>query len=219
VFTHVYFFYTFLFIYNRMEVKQSNYEKALATGACVLRRTWPNLNAKSGSQISCQFQQLVKVPSEGTSSALIAFAQNITGMGENRPTTIFSVSEEVCKQLGLPVEEDFFDPGPDFEGGGDDLSKAVLANKIFESVRKGKDINIKVTENFTPNPFSKTHEPKMNPRTNEILMKDGQPIYRHTELVEGEADHTFVAHDRIPTGVPAEGLGALLSGAISGQPE
>ena len=63
---------------------------------------------------------------------------------------------------------------------------------------KGREVNIQVTENFAPNPRSKSHQPKSNPVTGEVVVafnpasSKAEEVYRHTEMVAGKPTHTFI---------------------------
>lgn len=194
--------------------QKTKYQEALDTGKTVLRKTWINHNAKSGIQISLQFQQKIKVDSEGTGNMLVAFAQDMSGIGENYPTVILSMKPEVAEKIGIPIDADLWDPG---DVVGEDHSQVIFANDIFPAELRGNlDINIQVVENFSKNPLSPKQEPKKNPRTMAVLTKNGVPIYRHTYLVQGEPNNVFVAHDRVAS--PVTRVSTSFAG-VGGEPQ
>jgi len=164
------------------EQYSKEFKEALKTNKVVLRKIWVNQNS-SKNQVSAQFIQRVKIPTQGTPNALIGFAQGgstIEDPGYNLVTTIFSFKKEVADKLGLSSGE-YFEQG----------SPIKYANDIFST-----PVSIKVTENITKNPLAISQEPKLNPTSGEVLEYDGKPIYRHTELVEGESvNHTFLVAD------------------------
>ena len=47
------------------------------------------------------------------------------------------------------------------------------------------------------NSISGNNFENVNPATGEILLKDGQKIYRNTKMTISEPSHTFVQHDRV----------------------
>lgn len=154
-----------------------NYQELLETGQPVVRKVWVNENSTK-DQVSVQFIQQIKRDTTGTPNKLIALAQGIDGIGQNLVTSIFSFAAVQAKAFGLV-------PGEYHEG------ESKTAKDVF-----GLDVNIQVVENTTPNGYSKVaQQPKLNPKTNEVLLLDGKPIYRHTELVEGAPVNSFLQHN------------------------
>lgn len=154
------------------------FTSALNTGKVVVRRWWVNTQSEK-DQISVQFQQEIEKGEDDNS--LMAIAQGSSS--KQRPTTIYSFKADVAKAHLGSTEGSFVVEG-----------QPVFANDIW-----GKEINIQVTENFTPNPYSKSHQPKVNPGTGEVVtayngdtQKD-EEVYRHTELIGGVANHRFMA--------------------------
>lgn len=151
---------------------------ALDSGKVVVRRWWYNTNS-SKDQVTVQFIQQVERP--GDTSSLVAIAQGSTN--KQTVTALFSFNADVAQAHLGSTEGSFVEEG-----------QPIFASSIW-----GQEVNIQVTENFTPNPYSKSHEPKINPGTGEVVTayngETGQddPVYRHTELVAGPASHKFMA--------------------------
>ena len=148
---------------------ETPFQKALETGQVVLRRWWSNAN--NPDQVTLQFFQ--KVETQADTNSLVSIAQGI------KPGQIVSALQSFKKDVVLAKLGST-------EGNLVDSSSVVFARDVF-----GTDVSIKVTENFTPNPFSKSHEPKVNPSTGEVVLgfnsktQQNDPVYRHTELVAG----------------------------------
>lgn len=65
------------------------------------------------------------------------------------------------------------------------------------------DGNIVVRESLTP--FYDGQEPKINPSTNEVILHNGQPVYRDTDFVIGaDAEDVLLATDRADVPANAE---------------
>lgn len=151
---------------------------ALDSGKVVVRRWWYNQHSEK-DQVTVQFFQKIQTQSAPTKS-LVAKAQ---GLNDGQViSALFSFSRNVAEAHLGSTEGSFVTGG-----------EPIFAEDIF-----GEEVNIEVTENFTPNPYSKTHEPKMNPGTGEVITmynpetQQDDPVYRHTELVAGAANHTYV---------------------------
>jgi len=163
----------------------------LAAGPVFIRKAWVNTNSKKGDQVSIQMFQVIKSSSEGP-GLIGAISQGIEGAGTQKVTAIQSVRRDIAeKALGHN-----FDNGDlDFSNVGGGTDQAVPASILFGDT----EVNIQVTENFTPNAFAKNHEPKMNPSTEEVVEAvnpatgQASPVYRHTELVAGDANHKYVS--------------------------
>lgn len=155
----------------------STFNEALTTGKVVVRKAWTNKN--NPEQVAVQFFQQIDSPTSVNS--LISMAQGIQPV--QTVSAIFSFAKDVAQSKlgGTDV---------DFTTGGE----AIYASDMF-----GQEVNIQVTENFTPNPYSKSHQPKVNPATGEVVVGldsttgKNMPVYRHTELVPGVATHTWAA--------------------------
>lgn len=152
---------------------------ALDSGKVVVRRWWYNQHSEK-DQVTVQFFQKIKAPSSGDTKSLVAKAQ---GLSDGQiVSALFSFSRDVAESFLGSTEGSFVTGG-----------QPIFAEDFF-----GEEVNIEVTENFTPNPYSKTHEPKMNPGTGEIITmynpetQQEDPVYRHTELIAGQADHVFL---------------------------
>ena len=148
---------------------ETNFQKALDTGRVVLRKWWEN--SKNPDQVTLQFFQQIESGSQENS--LVSIAQG----AKNKQTisALFSFKKSVAlAKLGST------------EGNLVNSSDVVFADKVF-----GTQVSIRVTENFTPNPYSASHEPKINPSTGEVVegfnsaTGKNEPVYRHTDLVEG----------------------------------
>lgn len=141
------------------------FEAALAEGKCIIRRVWAN--AKNPEQVTIQFQQEFERPNEG-GNLLVALAQGIEGNLKNRPTALWSFKRSVVEAKGIALGDYF------------DTDKVITGKDVF-----GVDVAIRVIENTTQNPKAPNQQPKRNATTNEVLTYDGNPIYMHTDLVEG----------------------------------
>lgn len=151
---------------------------ALDSGKVVVRRWWYNNNSDK-DQVSVQFMQ--QIEKEGDNNSLLAIAQGSTN--KQSVTAIFSFSADVAQAHLGSTEGSFVTEG-----------QPVFANDMF-----GQEVNIQVTENFTANPYSKSHQPKINPGTGEVVTAynaetgEDAPVYRHTELVSGQPANKFIS--------------------------
>ena len=172
-------------------------EEALNAGQILIRRISPNQNS-SKNQVTVLFHQRIAVPVEGNVNALVALAQNIEGAGKNDVVANFSFSADkvaACMpDLDLTTVNDFFDK-----------EEVVTASELFGEIQ----VAIEVEENFDANEYDadgevvrKLENCKVNPTTGETLSKDSKEIYRHTRLVAGTANHTFIQHDRVGAAQP-----------------
>lgn len=122
----------------------------------------------------------------------------IAGASRNR-VTWQTVSKQMMEQYNFAV--------------GD-----VLDDKIQ------RECNIQINEGFAartwvaPDGTPQSQQPKINPKTNAILKKNGNPIYRNSVLVFGEAKDTVIAHDvevtQLGGAVLAEGAQALAPATV-----
>ena len=159
----------------------NSFTEAFATGKVVVRKCWTNKN--NPEQVAVQFFQQIESPQ--TTNSLVSLAQGINPV--QTVSAIFSFAKEVAQPLLGGTDVDLSDMGE---------NKAVFASQMF----KGQEVSIQVTENFTANPYSNSHQPKINPGTGEVVTGfnpdtgSNDPVYRHTELVPGAtATHTWAA--------------------------
>jgi len=77
--------------------------------------------------------------------------------------------------------------------------RQVVPLNILNPEFNGNKLRVEITETTTPTDWQKANGVghKVNPATNEILLKDGQKIYRNTKMTIKEPVHTFVQHDRV----------------------
>tara|TARA_R110002096_G_scaffold131635_1_gene281639 strand:- start:822 stop:1358 length:537 start_codon:yes stop_codon:yes gene_type:complete len=155
----------------------STFKEALTTGKVVVRRAWTN--TKNPEQVAVQFFQQIDSPN--SVNTLVSMAQGIQPV--QTVSAIFSFAKDVAQsKLG--------NTDVDFTTGGE----AVYAADMFD-----QEVSIQVTENFTANPYSVSHQPKINPGSGEVVTGfdsstgTNMPVYRHTELVPGGANHTWAA--------------------------
>lgn len=174
---------------------------ALDSGKVVVRRWWYNQHSEK-DQVTVQFFQKINAPGTPTRS-LVAKAQ---GLNDGQVVSaLFSFSRNVAESFLGSTEGSFVTGG-----------QPIFAEDFF-----GEEVNIEVTENFTPNPYSKTHEPKMNPGTGEIITmynpetQQEDPVYRHTELVGGKANHAFM-QETVPFSI-STGSGPINLDSIAGK--
>ena len=176
----------------------STFNEALTTGKVVARKAWTNKN--NPEQVAVQFFQQIESPS--SVSSLVSMAQGIKPV--QTVSAIFSFAKDVAQsKLGST--------DVDFTSGGE----AVFASDMF-----GQEVNIQVTENFTPNPYSSSHQPKVNPGTGEVVTGydeasgENMPVYRHTELVVNMPNHTWAPKASVHTQVsssPSVNINDLLT--------
>ena len=171
-------------------------KKALEEGKLLIRRIFPNTNSAK-NQVTVQFYKRITVPSDGNVNVLVAIAQGIEGAGHNNVTANFSFNADTVKarmpEVDVEQDNNFFES-----------DTVVEASVLFGEAT----VDIEVEENFDSNEYDtngevvRTLDAKVNPTTGEVLEKGGQPIYRHTRLVAGTANHTFVQHDRVSATQP-----------------
>ena len=155
------------------------FQNALSTGKVVVRRWWVNRN--NSDQVTVQFFQLLDTGAGPVN--LISIAQGTTP--KQTISALYSFKREIAEsKLGST------------EGSFVDSDMVMFGSELF-----GVDVSIKITENFAPNPYSKSHEPKINPSTGEVVVSynaetgTNDPVYRHTELVAGiinPSDHVLI---------------------------
>ena len=184
-------------------------KKALEEGKLLIRRIFPNPNSTK-NQVTVQFYKRINVPSDGNVNMLVAIAQGIEGAGHNNVTANFSFNADTVKarlpEVDTDQDNNFFEN-----------DTVVEASVLFGEAQ----VDIEVEENHDPNEYGNDGEvvrsldPKVNPTTGETLSKGGQEIYRHTRLVAGTANHTFVTHDRVPTTVTVKVENAIDAGAVN----
>ena len=164
-----------------MNSLQEKYAEALDSGKVVVRRWWVNTQSDK-DQVSVQFQQ--QIEKGGDNNDLIAIAQG--GSNSQRVTAIHSFKTSVARAHLGSTEGSFVEDG-----------QPVFGNDMF-----GQEVNIQVIENFVPNPKSRSHEPKCNPSTGEVVMaynpetKQDDPVYRHTELISGTPNNMFISKNQ-----------------------
>lgn len=177
----------------------------LDSGQAYVRKWWVNNNS-SKNQCGVQFVQKVSKPVEGA-SLLVALAQGNENADSTVPTTVMSFNKDVIvKHLGSE-EGNFIDENGKLTG------TPMTAKALFSAVL-GKDIpevNIQIEENFDypidaegNQIFTKDENGnevamglKSNPTTGEAVRAfdtngELKEVYRHTTLVAGPANNTFV---------------------------
>lgn len=156
-----------------------------------IRKIWVNEGSEK-DQVTVQFaSQLENV----NNNKLIAAAQGGEGYGPSLVTALLSFKAEVAQEMFGTTSQDY----------SDDVFENWPEATAFEA-KVGEPIAIQVVENTTKNPLSPNQTPKINPQTQEILCFDGQPIYRHTEVVLATAVKTvLLKHNSVmqPEAVPA----------------
>ena len=143
-----------------------------------VRRIWPNANSNK-NQINVMLQQTFK----GSSNPLLAITQGITG--ETKAVAVVSFSEEQAMKYFGTTDADY-------------SNKPQAEWPTIENIEAeaGIEFQLQITESLTPNPARKNPTPKVNPQTNEVLLKDGSPIYREVFLMPAsEAHNTFINHN------------------------
>jgi len=72
-------------------------------------------------------------------------------------------------------------------------------HKVFPQFSNAR---IAVVESFNQRTWDGgAQSPKVNPSTGQVLMKDGKPIYRYTELsLDGSVEDTYIQHDNVTVG-------------------
>lgn len=133
-----------------------------------IRKIWVNTNSDK-NQVSVQFCQ--EVEGSTASNALVNAAQG-TSFGPSLLTAIFSFAADKAMEYFGTTEADYSDVAMAERPGIQAFEEAV-----------GSPLAISVVENTERDPNRSNQEPKINPQSGEILLHDGSPIYRHTELV------------------------------------
>jgi len=168
----------------------AKYLALLATGVVVARRIWVNENSTK-NQVTLQVAQKVKLPEEATvlSNKIAALSQGFDPetVGYNTVTSLISMKGDIAQKMLGTVNEDF-----------SKSDKGIDVSALF-----GFKTEIQVVENTIKNPKSTKQTPKINPSTEETLLYNGSPIYRHTALVEaGSAKSVYLRHnDVLPKGM------------------
>jgi hypothetical protein len=181
------FFFYFIFI-----MANPAYDQALTTGQVVIRKWWVNTNSTK-NQMSVQFQQAVERPQTESSanSLMISLEQGTDNLSNfTNVTAIRSLNaDKAAAFLGSK------------EGDATMGSPVYTASQLYRALGLDEDIAfaIQVTENFEPNQYSKSHDPKINPATGEVVVATNpatgtqMPVYRHTALqVASNCKHTFI---------------------------
>ena len=75
----------------------------------------------------------------------------------------------------------------------------VVQLNILNPEYNGHKVSVQITETTEATDWQKANDTgfKVNPATSEVLTKDGMNIYRNTKMVLGEANHTFIQHDKV----------------------
>ena len=96
---------------------------------------------------------------------------------------------------GLDIENSDFVTITSKSGKVREVTNLNILNPEFNS----KKLSVQITETTEPTEWQKANDTgyKVNPATSEVLTKDGMNIYRNTKMVLGEAEHTFIQHDRV----------------------
>ena len=160
----------------------------------VIRRIWPNLRS-SKNQATIQFYQKKATGMSGP-GGLVGIFQNAPGL-TSTATAIQSIHMDKLAELGLPTEVDYTD------------GEAPVANSVL-----GVQVNIEITDSFNSNPFSDSHNPKVNPTNGDVITINGRDVYRHTELVAGEAQDQIISSVSVEADVVREytrGMAAQLA--------
>jgi len=176
------------------------YENALATGKVVIRKWWFNTNSTK-NQMTVQFQQAVERPANDAGTAnslLISLEQGTEALGTHtRVTALRSFNADKASAVLQSREGDATMGSP-----------VMFAEDFYEELGMpaGTQLAIQVTENFEKNPYSSSHEPKVNPSSGEIVVATNpvtgtqMPVYRHTDLVlAASCNHKFIAGETATT--------------------
>lgn len=96
---------------------------------------------------------------------------------------------------GLDIENSDFVTITSKSGKVREVTNLNILNPEFN----GKKLSVQITETTEPTDWQKANDTgyKVNPATSEVLTKDGKNIYRNTKMVLGQAEHTFIQHDRV----------------------
>lgn len=137
------------------------------TSTVKIRKIWTNTNSDK-DQVSVQFSQ--EMEGSTASNPLINAAQG-TSFGPTYPTTILSFKAEKAMEYFGTADVDYSDVEFADRPGVESFEEAV-----------GGPVAISIVENTERDPNRPNQEPKLNPQTGEVLLYDGSPIYRHTEL-------------------------------------
>lgn len=140
-----------------------------------IRRIWENTNSTK-DQVTVQFFDTLQ---SGETNPLLALTQDINLT--SKVTALLSFAKEQAIKLFGTTK---FDP-----------SNPDDPNTYMEVPQSCKDLNIQIIENTIQNPATPNQTPKVNPKTGEVLMSNGEPIYRHTSIVFGAAKNVFLKHD------------------------
>jgi hypothetical protein len=153
--------------------------EALLDGRVYIRKAW--INSRNPNQVAVQFIQEIPRDLQGTPQNLISLAQGNESFNTQRVVTIFSFRKDIAEKHFKQIPFDNSEKG-----------EPICADDIF-----GCKVSIQVVENFTKHPKSLKQEPKKNPANNRLIKGrdvDGKlkPIYRHTTLIQGHANHKFI---------------------------
>lgn len=144
----------------------------------LIRRIWKNTNSTK-DQYTVQFFQVM----EGSGNPLLSITQNVSF--DSKLTALVSFSKEQCEKVFGTLS---FDPKD-----ANDPKTFMAAPAIL------KGYSISVVENTTQNPNNPNQTAKINPKTAEVLTINGNPIYRHTDLVPTESVQTILLKaDTVP---------------------
>lgn len=171
-----------------------------------IRRIFRNENSEK-NQYTVQFAQRIETPSNSGTSKILSLAQGFE-VGSGLVTALFSFEGDACQRFFGTLEMDNSDT--EFETWPTaDLLEAELKEKL----------SISVVENTTQNPATPNQTAKINPKTQAVLAKGGQPIFRHTILTTASTvKREFLQADPVdaPAVVPAEKVSALDAFGASG---
>lgn len=151
------------------------------TSSVRIRKIWTNNNSDK-DQVSVQFSQ--EMEGSVSQNALISAAQG-TNFGPTVPTAILSFKTSKAQEYFGTTDADYSDMPFADRPGVEAFEEAV-----------GGQIAISIVENTERNPNQPNQTPKINPQTGEVLLHDGSPIYRHTEItLEVDANLTLLKHN------------------------
>lgn len=142
-----------------------------------IRKIWTNENSTK-DQVTVQFVQ--EVEGSTASNALVNAAQG-TSFGPSTVTGLLSFKSEKAEEYFGTTDADYSDVAQAERPGVERFEEAV-----------GENIAISVVENTERDPNRPNQEPKINPQTGEVLLSDGSPIYRHTEVVVASEVQTIL---------------------------
>lgn len=169
-----------------------------------IRKIWLNFNSEK-NQVTVQFAQQVE---GGTNqNALVAAAQG-TNFGPGMVTSLLSFKADKALEYFGTTDADYSDQP---------FEQWPNATAFAEAV--GGELAISVIENTKADPNRRTPQaPKNNPQTGEILLHDGSPIYRHTEVaIAAEVKTVLLKHNGtapadVVIGVAADAFAAAGAG-------